>query len=73
MDAPSEKCRKCNWWTLLGEIKEEMGIMLHDNSLTIYETGSKRKNYRQMYIDAIVGCFNRSAHKVCKEHWEGKR
>ena len=74
VEAPSEKCTKCNWWLLLGEIREEMEIMLIQSKCkNIYETNTKRPNYKKMVIDSILSKYSQSAHKVCKEHWEGKR
>jgi hypothetical protein len=57
-EAPSEKCAKCNWWLLLGEIREELHMKLMG---------------KRMATDRILSLFSRSAHKVCKEHWEGQR
>ena len=57
-EAPSEQCTKCNWWTLLGEIREEVEMKLMG---------------KRMATDRILRFFSQSAHKVCKEHWDGKR
>jgi hypothetical protein len=66
-NAPSDKCAKCNWWLLLGEIREEFEMRLLD---TKYEYLIHSKS---LQIEKIKSIFTRSAHKVCREHWEGKR
>jgi hypothetical protein len=58
VEAPSEKCAKCNWWLLLGEIREQLNIKLMG---------------KRMATDRILSLFSQAAHKVCKEHWDGKR
>lgn len=65
MEAPSEKCAKCNWWTLLGEIKEEFMM----NLLTHRGMGVVRRGHRGI----VINLFTQAAHRVCKEHWDGKR
>ena len=47
MEAPSEKCAKCNWWTLLGEIKEEFMM----NLLTHRGMGVVRRGHRGIVIN----------------------
>jgi len=69
MEAPSEKCRKCVWWTLLEEIREEFEmILLHDGGSGAHN----RKSYKTRVIK-LMDMFTQSAYKVCKEHWDGKR
>ena len=65
VEAPSEKCAKCNWWLLLGEIREEFEMAL----LTNRGMEVVKRNHRGI----VSNLFSQSAHKVCKEHWEGKR
>ena len=74
MEAPSEKCRKCNWWLLLGEIRDELEMRLMDNKLQSFSVRkSAGKTIRELVIGNILIMFSRSAHKLCKEHYDGKR
>ena len=55
---------KCNWWTLLGEIKEAFEM-----NLSTKRGFAVAKGHRGI----VISLFSQSAHKVCKEHWDGKR
>ena len=69
MEAPSDKCAKCNWWTLLGEIRDELEMkLLHDGGSGAHN----KKSYKDRAIQ-IMDYYTDSAYKVCKEHWDGKR
>jgi hypothetical protein len=70
MEAPNERCEKCNWWLLLGEIRDEFEMKLESLN---YNRSYKHVQFRKSSIPDILKYFTRSAHKVCKEHWEGKR
>jgi hypothetical protein len=78
MESPSEKCAKCNWWLLLEEIREVMIGKLeemnnHDINFELKVTKNRYGKIRQFLIESIMSIYSQSAHKVCKEHWEGKR
>jgi len=60
---------KCNWWILLGEIREEFEmVLLHDGGSGAHN----RRSYKNRVIE-LIDMFTHSAYKVCKEHWDGKR
>ena len=65
MEAPSDKCAKYNWWTLLGEIRDEFEMeLLTEKGMTIVKKDDR---------NSVISCYTKSAHKVCKEHWDGTR
>jgi hypothetical protein len=55
---------RCSWWTLLGEIKEAFEM-----NLSTKRGFAVAKGHRGI----VISLFSQAAHKVCKEHWEGKR
>lgn len=66
MDAPSERCSRCNWWELLKEIRGEFEMRLLDMKF-------RERGFSQTNVAPLVSLLSRSMHHVCREHWEGKR
>ena len=53
----------------MGEIRDNYELeLLHDGGSGAHN----RQSYKNRVIE-LIDMFTHSAHKVCKEHWDGKR